>query len=74
MQAVFGAKASPFVILRVYPTLTTSLVGVSEFFAQAMETMSEYLELLGESLIFPPVTTLTTSHLYLSLSTLECIK
>lgn len=54
MQPVFGAKASPLVILRVYPTLTISLVGVSEFVVQAMETMKEHPELLGESLIFFP--------------------
>ena len=54
MQLVFGAKASPLVILRVYPKLTLSLVGVSEFVVQAMETMTEHPELLGESLIFFP--------------------
>jgi len=53
MQLVFGARASPLVILRVYPKLTLSLVGVSESVLQAMETMREHPELLGESLIFP---------------------
>jgi hypothetical protein len=47
MQPVFGAKASHLVILRVYPTLTISIVGVSEFVVQAMETMTEHRELLG---------------------------
>ena len=54
MQPVFGAKVSPLVILRVYPTLTISLVGVSKFVVQVMETMREHPELLGESLIFFP--------------------
>jgi hypothetical protein len=54
MQLVFGAKASPLVILRVYPTLTISLVGVSEFAVQVMKTMTEHPELLGESLTFFP--------------------
>ena len=54
MQLVFGAKASPLVILYVRPTYTTSLVGVSEFVVQAMETMREHPELLGESPIFFP--------------------
>jgi hypothetical protein len=60
MQPVFGVKASPLVILCVYPTLTIFLVGVSEFAVQAMETMAEHLELLGESPIF-------FLHLYLPL-------
>jgi len=54
MLPVFGEKANPLVILRVYPTLTISLVGVSEFVVQAMKTMREHPELLGESLIFFP--------------------
>ncbi len=54
MQPIFGAKASPLVILRVYPALTISLVGVSEAVVQAMETMTEHPELLGESPIFFP--------------------
>ena len=54
MQLVFGAKASPLVILRVYPTLITSLVDVSELVVQAMKTMTEHPELLGESLTFFP--------------------
>lgn len=54
MQPVFGAKASPLVLLRVYPTLTISLVVVSGFVVQAMETMREHPELLGEPLIFFP--------------------
>ena len=54
MQSVFGAKASPFVILCVYPTHTISLLGISEFVVQAMETMREHPELLGKSLIFFP--------------------
>lgn len=54
MQPVFGAKASPLVILCVYLTLTISLVGVSGSVIQAMETMTEHPELLGESPIFLP--------------------
>jgi len=52
MQPVFGAKVGPLVILCVHPTLTISLVGVSEFVVRAMEMMREHPELLGESLIF----------------------
>jgi len=54
MQLVFGAKASPLVILRIYPTLATSLVDVSEFIVQVMKTMAEHPELLGESPTFFP--------------------
>ena len=54
MQLVFGVKASPLVILRVYPTLTISLGGVSMFALQALETMTEHPELLSESLTFFP--------------------
>jgi len=57
MQLVFWVKASPLVILRDYPTLTTSLVGVSESAVQAMKTMREHPELLSESLTLLP-------HLY----------
>jgi hypothetical protein len=62
MQPVFGAKASPLVILHVYPTLTISLVGVSESVVRAMETMREHPELLSESLIFFPCLYRTYYH------------
>ena len=54
MRLVFVAKASPLVALRVHPTLTISLVGVSEFVVQAMKTMTEHPELLSKSLTFFP--------------------
>ena len=54
MQPVFGVKASPLVILCVYPTLTISLVGVSKFVVHVMEMMREHPELLGESFNFFP--------------------
>jgi len=46
--------ASPLVFLRVYATLTISLVGVSELAAQAVETMKKHPELLSESFNFFP--------------------
>jgi hypothetical protein len=49
---VFWAMASPLVFLRVYATLTISLVGVSGFAAQVVATMREHPELLSESLNF----------------------
>lgn len=52
MQPVFGVKASLLVILRVYPTITIFLKGVSESVVQAMKTMREHPELLGESFSF----------------------
>ena len=52
MQQVLKAKASPLIVLRVYPTLTISLVGVSESAAQAIKTMKERPDLLSESLNF----------------------
>ncbi|KAG8743173.1 hypothetical protein FRC10_000315 [Ceratobasidium sp. 414] len=56
--------ASPSVFLRVYATLTISLVGVSNLAAQAIATMKKHPELLSESLnLFPQ----------LSLFTLECM-
>ena len=74
MQLVFGAKASPLVTLRVYPTLTVSLVDVSESVVQAMKTMTEHPELLSESLtFFPRLYPLTTSRLDLSLFALQCM-
>ena len=57
MKLDFEVKASPFVILRVYPTLTISLVDVSDFAVEALETMVEHPELRSESLGFFP-------HLY----------
>ena len=57
MKLVFGVKASPLVILCVYPILIISLVGVSEFVIQIMNTMKEHPDLLSESLSFFP-------HLY----------
>ena len=57
MQLVFGVKASPSFMLRVYPTLTISLVGVSQLVRRVMQTMTEHPELLGESHCFFP-------HLY----------
>jgi len=54
MQLGFGPNASPLVILRVYPTLTISLVDVSDFVVQVMKTMTMHPELLGESLTFFP--------------------
>ena len=46
--------ASPLVFLRIYATLSISLVDVSEFAAQAVATMKEHPELLSESLNFFP--------------------
>ena len=46
--------ASPLVSLRVYATLTISLVGVSGYAMQAIATMKERPDLLSESLhLFP---------------------
>ena len=46
MQLVFWVKASPPVVLRVYPTLTISLVGVYDFVVQTITTaMKNHLEL-----------------------------
>lgn len=47
-------EGEPLFILCVYPTLTISLVGVSESTVQVMKTMREHPELLSESLGFFP--------------------
>ena len=74
MQLVLGAKASPLVTLRVYPTLTISPVGVSGLVVRIMETMREHPELLGKSLTsFPRLYHTYHLRLDLSLFTLECI-
>ena len=52
MKLAFSVKASPLVILRVYPILTISPVGVSGSVRQVIKTMTEHPELLGESLVF----------------------
>lgn len=57
MQLVFGVKASPLFMLRVYYTLTISLVGVPQSAIPIMQTMTEHPELLGELISFFP-------HLY----------
>lgn len=57
MQLVFGVKASLLFMLRVYPTLTISLVGVPQSAIPIMQTMTEHPEHLGEPISFFP-------HLY----------
>ncbi|KAH9169964.1 hypothetical protein EDB89DRAFT_2230923 [Lactarius sanguifluus] len=59
MQPVCGAKASPLVILHVYPTLTISLVGVSESVVQicpcsSLECMNTTTRLIASPLPHPP--------------------
>jgi len=54
IASVSWAMASHLVLLRVYATLTISLVGVSGPAVQALEAMKKRPDLLSESLSFFP--------------------